>query len=44
MEKGFYSMGGPWKLFLTFYPNQIKSATGNKGTFNPNSDNIMESY
>lgn len=23
--KGFYSNGGPYKLFLAFYPNQIKS-------------------
>lgn len=31
------------KSIIAFYPNQIKSIY-NKGTFNPNSNNIMESY
>ena len=43
IEKGFYSNGGPWKLFLAFYPKQIKSATDNTGNFSKNSDNINES-
>jgi hypothetical protein len=34
----------PTDQFVAFEPNQIKSATGNKGTFNPNSDNINEAY
>jgi hypothetical protein len=29
-------------ICVAFSPNQIKSATGNKGTFNPNSPNITE--
>lgn len=28
--------------YVAFEPNQIKSATGNRGTFNPSSDNINE--
>jgi len=28
--------------FVAFYPNQIKSATGNKGTFNPSSSSIID--
>jgi hypothetical protein len=29
-------------IYITFLPNQIKSATGNNGKFNKNSDNINE--
>lgn len=28
--------------YVAFYPEQIKSATGNRGTFDPNSKNILE--
>jgi GGDEF domain-containing protein len=40
IEKGFYSNGGPYKLYLTFEPNQIKSAIGNNGDFDGNNDDI----
>lgn len=28
--------------YVAFYPNQIKSAVGNRGTFDPNNPNILE--
>lgn len=34
---------GEMKEIVVFEPNQIKSATGNKGTFNPDSNKITES-
>ncbi len=39
MEKGFYAKGGPFVLFLAFYPNQIKSIK-NDGTWDVGDDNI----
>lgn len=39
MERGFYSNGGPYKLFLVFNPNQIKSVN-NDGTWDINDSNI----
>lgn len=39
MERGFYANGGPYKLFLAFYPNQIKSID-NDGTWDINDNNI----
>lgn len=38
VKKGFYSNGGPHKLFLAFYPNQIKSVHAKE--FNIESDSI----
>lgn len=39
MNKGFYSNGGPYKLFLVFEPNQIKSINNN-GTWDVNNNDI----
>jgi len=39
IEKGFYSNGGPYKLFLAFYPTQIKSVENN-GEWNPEKNDI----
>jgi len=39
MENGFYANGGPYKLFLAFRPNQIKSVD-NDGTWDINDNNI----
>lgn len=39
MERGFYSNGGPYKLFMTFEPNQIKSVD-NDGSWDPNNNDI----
>jgi hypothetical protein len=39
MENGFYANGGPYKLYLTFKPNQIKSVD-NDGSWDINDDNI----
>lgn len=39
MEKGFYAKGGPFRLFLAFYPNQIKSIE-NDGTWDVGDNNI----
>lgn len=36
------SFGRTVQTYIAFYPNQVKSAIGNKGTFNPNSNNINE--
>lgn len=42
MPKG--STGGrEFPVYVVFEPNQIKSATGNNGNFDPNSDSITES-
>jgi hypothetical protein len=35
--------GAAHKVWIAFEPNQIKSAVGNKGTFDPESDNILKS-
>jgi len=35
--------GRPHRVWIAFRPNQIKSASGNKGTFNPDSARIGES-
>jgi hypothetical protein len=43
IKNGFYSGGGPFKLFLVFDSNQIKSATNNNGIFNISNPNINES-
>lgn len=40
MKRGFYANGGPFVLYLAFYPNQIKSVY-NDGTWNVNNDNIF---
>jgi hypothetical protein len=40
LEKGFYAKGGPHKAFIVFSPTQIKSATGNQGTFDPGNGDI----
>jgi hypothetical protein len=34
----------PSTTYIAFSPSQIKSATGNRGTFDPNSSDIRESY
>ncbi len=39
MESGFYSSGGPYRLFLTFEPNQIKSVN-NDGSWDVDDDDI----
>jgi len=39
MKKGFYAKGGPFTLYLSFYPNQIKSVN-NDGTWDIGDDNI----
>lgn len=39
MKKGFYARGGPFVLYLAFYPNQIKSIN-NDGTWDIGDDNI----
>jgi len=36
-------IGKSTDLYIVFQPTQIKSATGNKGTFKSDSDNIVES-
>jgi len=41
MESGFYAKGGPFKLILAFYPNQIKSVENN-GSWDMNDDNIYK--
>lgn len=43
MKNGFYANGGPYTLYLAFYPNQIKSIHNN-GKWNINTDNINESF
>ena len=40
MDRGFYAMGGPHRLFLAFYPNQVKSIN-NDGSWDVNDDNIL---
>lgn len=40
IEKGFFASGGPFKLYLAFYPNQIKSIRNN-GEWS-NSENIYK--
>ena len=39
MEHGFYAKGGPFKLYLAFYPEQIKSIK-NDGSWNIEDKNI----
>lgn len=39
VESGFYAQGGPFKLFLVFSPNQVKSVN-NDGSFDANDSNI----
>lgn len=39
MNKGFYANGGPFKLYLAFYSNQVKSIE-NDGTWDALDDNI----
>lgn len=39
LNRGFYANGGPYKLFLAFYPNQIKSIN-NDGTWDSADNNI----
>lgn len=39
IENGFYAYGGPYKLYLAFYPNQVKSVNNN-GEWNIKNDNI----
>ena len=39
MKNGFYAKGGPFTLYLAFYPNQIKSIN-NDGTWDINDNNI----
>jgi hypothetical protein len=39
MERGFYAKGGPHKLFLAFYPHQVKSIL-NDGSWDINDNNI----
>lgn len=40
VEKGFYSYGGPFILYLAFYPEQIKSIK-NDGSWDINDPNIF---
>lgn len=39
MEKGFFAIGGHHRLYLAFYPNQIKSIN-NDGSWDVNDNNI----
>ncbi len=39
MERGFYAKGGPYTLYLAFYPNQIKSVK-NDGSWDIDDNNI----
>jgi predicted transcriptional regulator len=39
MKRGFYAKGGPFVLYLAFYPNQIKSIN-NDGSWDFNDNNI----
>jgi len=39
MKRGFYTKGGPFTLYLAFYPNQIKSIN-NDGSWDTNDNNI----
>ena len=39
VERGFYAYGGPHKMFIAFYPNQIKSVYNN-GSWNTSDNNI----
>jgi hypothetical protein len=39
INNGFYAKGGPFKLYLAFYPNQIKSIR-NDGSWDANDNNI----
>ena len=39
MSRGFYAKGGPFVLYLAFYPNQIKSIN-NDGSWDIDDDNI----
>ncbi|SNR73835.1 hypothetical protein SAMN05192560_0785 [Methylobacillus rhizosphaerae] len=41
VENDAGSMGRSTKTYIAFKPNQIKSATGNRGTFDPNDPNIL---
>ena len=43
LKKGFYSNGGPYKLYLAFNSNQIKSATINDGSFDQDNPDIRKS-
>ena len=40
IKRGFYAYGGPHKKFIAFSPTQIKSATGNQGTFSSEESDI----
>lgn len=42
--KGIEDRGGTQEQIVAFSPTQIKSATGNKGTFDPTNPDIRESY
>jgi hypothetical protein len=42
IERGFYAKGGPYKKFIAFNSNQIKSATDNNGNFSLNNKSILE--
>ncbi len=42
VANGFSNAGGTEnRIFVAFFPEQIKSATGNRGTFDPNDPNIL---
>ena len=40
MKRGFYANGGPFGLYLAFYPNQINSVS-NDGSWDVGDDNIF---
>ncbi|MFA5262193.1 MAG: hypothetical protein WC378_00095 [Opitutaceae bacterium] len=42
--RNFAFGGPPTTTFVAFSPNQIKSATGNRGTFDPKSEDINEAW
>jgi len=40
---GILAINGDFKEYIAFEPTQIKSATGNRGTYDPNDPSIMKS-
>ena len=39
---GVIETGGAYPQYVAFHPEQIKSATGNRGTYDPNDPNILK--
>ena len=44
MHENDFNLGKDFVVWIAFEPNQIKSAVGNKGTFDPNSPGLTEAF